>query len=206
MVGLARDGRVWMAADSLVSVCDRPMPGSVRKILRLPVGGGGEVLLAIAGDGALAGLARRFLKIGPAPGSGEDQVADFADQIAQDLSALATEHGVLHEGRMDGMLLLGWGGRVWTLVHAQAIPHPDGLAAAGSGGDAALGAMDALLGLGTEPAEAVVRAVQIAIGRDINSGGPVAVEFLQPAPVPAEPDIEESSGRGSGDVVRAAQG
>lgn len=192
VVGLARDGRVWMAADSQVSLCDRPMPGSVTKILRLPVGGdGGEVLLAIAGDGALSALARRFLKIGCLPGPGADGVTDFVDQIAQDMSELAREHGVLEEGRMAGTLLLGWNGRVWTLVHSQAIPHPDGLAAVGSGGDAALGAMDALLDLGVDPAEAVVRAVRIAIGRDINSAGPVAAEFLQPAPVPAGPGIGE---------------
>jgi hypothetical protein len=49
-------------------------------------------------------------------------------------------------------------------------PAPSGLSA--------LGAVDALLGVGVQPVEAVVRAVQIAIGRDINSDAPVLVEVL----------------------------
>jgi ATP-dependent protease HslVU (ClpYQ) peptidase subunit len=188
VLSVARDGQVWMAADSLVSVCDRPMPGAVKKVLRLPAGDG-YFLLGIAGDGALAGLARRFMRVNVVPGAGDDP-QEFADDVAQMLTELAREHGILDEGRMDGTLLLGWGGQLWTVVHAQALPHPDGTGAVGSGADAALGAVDALLGVGVQPVEAVVRAVQIAIGRDINSDAPVLVEVLGP---PAEPAAVESA-------------
>lgn len=201
VLGLARDGMVWMAADSQVSLCERPMPGSVRKILRVPVGGrdsGNEVLIGVAGDGAIAGLARRFLKIESLPGPDEDDVQDFVDQIAQGLSELARDHGIVEEGRMAAMLLLGWNGRLWTLVHSQAIPHRDGVAGVGSGSDAGLGALDALLRQGVDPVAAVVEAVEIAIGRDLNSAGPVHAEGLH-APVPSVPVVvgasaEESSG------------
>jgi ATP-dependent protease HslVU (ClpYQ) peptidase subunit len=200
VVGLAVDGMVFMAADSQVSLCERPMPGAVRKILRLPIDSGGEVLLGIAGDGALAGLARRFLKIATAPGSDEADVVDFVERIAQGMSEVARDHGIVEEGRMAGLLLLGWGGRVWTLVHSQAIPHLDGVAAVGSGGDAALGAVDALRGFGVDPWDAVVRAVTIAIGRDINSAGPVRVEVLDVGVSVGG----ESDGQRAGVVVRSA--
>lgn len=195
VVGLARGGVVYMAADSQVSLCERPMP-TVNKILRLPVGAdGAQVLLGLAGDGALASLARRFLKFDLAPGEGdEDELTDFADQVAITMAELARDHGALDEGRMAGMLLMGFAGRLWTVLHSNVVPHPDGLAAVGSGGDAALGAMDAMEPFSVDPAEAVVRAVQIAIGRDINSAAPVNVEILHPAPPPAAPTSEESSG------------
>lgn len=196
VLGLARDGLVWMAADSQVSLCERPMPGAVRKILRVPVGGrdsGNEVLIGVAGDGAIAGLARRFLKIESLPGPDEDDVQDFVDQIAQGLSELARDHGILDEGRMAAMLLLGWNGRLWTLVHSQAIPHHDGIAGVGSGSDAGLGALDALLRQqGIDPVAAIVEAVEIAIGRDLNSAGPVYAEGLH-APVPPVAVVDEKS-------------
>lgn len=194
VIGLAREGVVFMAADSQVSLCERPMP-TVKKILRLPVGDdGAEVLLALAGDGALISLARRFLKFESVPGPDEDELTDFADQLAIGMAELAREHGALDEGRMAGMLLMGFAGRLWTVLHSNVVPHPDGLAAVGSGGDAALGAMDAMLGFGVDPAEAVVRAVQIAIGRDVNSAGPVNLEILPAAPLVAALTAEESSG------------
>ncbi len=197
VIGFARGGVVYMAADSQVSLCERPMP-TVNKILRLPVGdGGAELLLAVAGDGALASLARRFLKFESVPGPDEDELTDFVDQIAIGMGELAREHGALDEGRMAGMLLLGFAGRLWTVLHSNAVPHPDGLAAAGSGGDAALGAMDAMLAMGrvdqVGPTDSVVKAVLIAIGRDINSGAPVTVEILHPVPPVAAPNLEESS-------------
>ncbi len=207
VIGFARDGVVYMAADSQVSLCERPMP-TVNKILRLPVGTrGAELLLAVAGDGALASLARRFLKFEGEPDlRDENDLVDFTDQLAICMGELAREHGALDEGRMAGMLLLGFAGRLWTVLHSNVVPHPDGLAAVGSGGDAALGAMDAMLAMGrveqVGPADCVVKAVLIAIGRDVNSSAPVHVEVLHPAP-PAAPSIEESSDqRSSGVIVR----
>ncbi len=202
LMGLAVDGMVFMAADSQVSLFERPMPGAVRKILRMPVGDGGEVLLGIAGDGALAGLARRFLRIPSAPGPDEADVTDFAEQVAQGMSELARDHGIVEDGRMAGTLLLGWGGRIWTIVHSQAIPHRDGVAAAGSGGDAALGALDAFLSMGVSPGDAVVRAVMIAVGRDINSAPPISVELLHSGGPSEEEDAGGAQQR-AGAVVRA---
>ncbi len=180
VVGLGRGGRVWMAADSLVSVCDRPLPGSVRKILRVPVGGdGGDALVGVAGDGALAGLVRQFVRLDEVPELTDEGLTGFADGFAVTVSALARDHGVLDDGRMAGMVLLGYAGRVWTVVHAQAIAHPDGLEAVGSGADAALGAMDVLLEGEHDPGAALMVAVQVAIGRDVNSGPPVQLEVAK---------------------------
>lgn len=169
-----------MAADSQVSICERPMPGAVKKVLRVPAAGDdGEVLLGIAGDGALAGLVRQFVTIDAVPAEAEDP-QPFADQVALLISSLAREHGVLDDDRLAGMLLLGWDGRLWTIVHAQAIPHLDGIGAVGSGADAALGAVHALLELGEQPLEAVVRAVQIAARLDLNTAEPIHIDMLTP--------------------------
>lgn len=201
VLGVARDGHVWMAADSQVSICDRPMPGAVKKVLRLPAGEDGqdgEVLLGISGDGALAGLARQFLKVAATPVLGADgrfedrDAQDFADQIAMTMTSIAREHGVVDDDHMDGMLLLGWGGRLWTMLHSQAIPHIDGVGAVGSGSDAALGAVHALLALPWEPLESVVRAVQIAIGLDLSSAAPVHVDVLPPP----ERSVQDQPGGG----------
>ncbi len=191
IVAAARHGSVWMAADSLVSVCERPLPGAVRKILRLPVGepgpGQGEALLGVAGDGALCGLFRQLVRFGEvgATGTPVGDAQSWADRDAWMLTGIAREHGVLDNDRMDGMLLLAHAGQLWTVVHSQALPHPDGLAAVGSGADAALGAVTAFLRTGTSPWRSVAEAVDIAIRFDINSAGPVQSEEL--------PDISEAA-------------
>lgn len=181
VVGLARDGAVWMAADTLTNVYERPIPGAARKILRLPAGGG-EILLGITGAGALVGILAAGLKVDGEPNPGQDP-QPWAHAVAVAVTELAIDAGITENGKLEGSLLLGWSGQLWTLTHAGAIPHPDGIGALGSGEGPAIGALDALLHLGSAVtgmgwAEMVRAAAEIGCRRDRYSGLPVDVEVL----------------------------
>ncbi len=176
VVAVAVGGAVFMAADSMTNVYERPV-ASARKIVRLAAGDG-EVLIGFAGDGGLPGALVANLKIDGQPAEGEDPQA-WAWSVASATTEIGVEAGLVENGRLDGNLLLGWRGRLWTLVHRQAIPHPDGRGALGSGEGPAIGALDAFMAMGMEPAEAVTRAVQIGCNRDRYSGGPIRLEVLE---------------------------
>ncbi|WP_047892560.1 hypothetical protein [Micromonospora sp. RV43] len=176
VVAAAVDGTVYMAADTMINVYDRPIPGGARKIVRLPAGDG-EVLIGVTGSGGLIGVVESLLKIDGEPGPDEDP-QQWAFTVAKAVTELAAEAGLYEDGRMDGSLLLGWKGRLWTLVHACAVPHHDGRTALGSGEGPAIGALDALLDRDVPPETAVVDAVHIGCKRDRFSGLPIQVELL----------------------------
>lgn len=181
VVALARHGQVWMAADSLTNVYERPVRDGARKIRRVPVGDdGGVCLLAVSGAGGLADLMGFRLRLAAAPESAG--LGRWAADAAWAVTELAQAVVLVSESRVDGSLLLGYGGRLWTLSESHAIPAPDGIAALGSGEGPAIGALDALLAHGVGPARAVLGAVRIAIDRDRNSAGPVYVEHLLAPP------------------------
>lgn len=178
VVGLARDGAVYMAADSMTNAYERPISNGARKILRLPAGGNGEALIGVTGSGGLPGVIAAELKIFEAPSEDQDP-QPWAHTIARDITKLALDSSLAEDGHMSGTVLFGWGGRLWTLTHAMAIPHEDGIAAVGSGEGPAIGAVDALLVAGmTDLPQIVARAVAIGINRDRCSGGPIQVEML----------------------------
>lgn len=177
VAALARDGHVWMAADSMINVYERPIPGGCRKIRRTKAGDG-EALIGVAGTSGLVALTG-MLNLDSPPDAGEDP-QPWAETVAVQVTRLAVEHSLLDDGVMDGTLLLGWYGRLWTISHATAIPHGDGVAAAGSGEGPAIGAVDTLLAVAPDmpPAEVVTRAVAVAVARDRHSAAPVQLECL----------------------------
>lgn len=164
-----------MAADSQTNVYDRPVFG-IRKIARLLVGHC-EALLGLAGDGALLALVERAVTDTTKPDA-EPDPQRWAAGVAQLVTEISVEAGLAEDGRMDGLLLLGGMGRLWTITHMQAIAHLDGVAALGSGEGPAIGALDALLAYGMKPERAVTKAVQIAIERDQHCGGDLLAERL----------------------------
>ena len=172
-----------MAADSMTNVYDRPIIGGCRKILRIAAGPG-EVLVGFCGDVGIPGLMASGLNVDEVPAGGEDP-QPWADAVACAATGLAVAAGCVEDGRLAGSLLLGWDGRLWTLVHCGAVPHADGVAAVGSGEGPAIGALDAFLETGMAPGDAVRAAVLIGIRRDRHSAGPVQVEVLEPVGRPA---------------------
>ncbi|MFI7608802.1 hypothetical protein ACIBTV_27330 [Micromonospora sp. NPDC049366] len=181
VVAAAVNGTVYMAADSATNVYERPIIGGIRKLLRMPAGEGGEVLIGVCGSGGLPGCIAASLKIDGVPQPGED-VNAWAHAVACAISEIASQAGLVDDGKMDGGVLLGWDGRLWSIGHSTACAHPDGRAALGSGEGPAMGALDALLDE-TEwhPESAVRRAATIACRRDRYSEPPVWLEVLRPA-------------------------
>lgn len=183
VVACARDGHIWMAADTQTNIYNRPMY-SAQKIHRYRIGGH-ETLIGVTGNGALSGLISSLTNPDVVPDFPADKLPQFAYKVATAITKAAMDLGVVDDGTLDGALLLGCRGQLWTIFHAQAIHHPDGRAALGSGEGPAIGALDALLDLADwEPAAAVQRAVEIAMNRDRHTGGVVQTEHL-----PAETSI-----------------
>lgn len=179
VVAWATGGAVYMAADTCTNVYERPIIGGARKIRRIATGTG-EALLGFCGSGGLADeiAAHHRIEAEPAPDATEDNVHAWAHAIASAMSDIARDAGLTADGKLDGNVLLGWNGRLWTLTHHMAIPHPDGIAALGSGEGPAIGALDVLAELGMAPAQAVRKAVLVGIHRDRYSEAPVQVEVL----------------------------
>lgn len=182
VAGIARNGCVAIAADRTNNVYDRPIICGATKVRRKQTGDGHTVLVAVTGDGALMALVRDALHIEAVPAPQAD-TQQWADAVAQAITELALERSIRNDdGRMDGTVMLGWNGTLWSLTHMQAIPHPDGIAGLGSGSDYAVGAMTAInsfipdddLDLHT----VAYRAVQIACRYDRYSEEPVQGEFL----------------------------
>lgn len=181
VLACARDGLVHMAADTMTNVYDRPIYGAVEKTLRVPAGDG-AVLLGFAGSGALLAGCRTHLNIDDVPAAGEDPTI-WANTVAAAVSDIAVEARALDEdGRIEATVLLGWDGRLWTIATGWAIPHRDGLAAAGSGEGPAMGALTALLEHGVAARHAVVQAVRIAARYDRHSSEPVSCQDLPAHP------------------------
>ncbi|MFG3710903.1 hypothetical protein [Micromonospora sp. NPDC047730] len=175
VVAAAVDGKVFMAADSCLTLYNRPVVGLGMKILRLDAGDD-EVLLGLSGHWGLSGFLSK-LKLPVAPDESESYQA-WAHELAGVITKAAVEAGIVDDGQMDNHLLLGWNGLLWTLHHHTALAHLDGRAAIGSGEAVALGALDAFLATDVPTAAAVAGAADIACRRDIYSQGPVQVEVL----------------------------
>lgn len=168
---------VWIAADSMTNVYDRPVMGAA-KIVGVEIGGV-PTFFVVAGAGGLMQLLRYKTCF--------DQPTDDLDAWAQDVAMIVTktavDHGMVQDGEMDATVLLACKGHVWTIAHHYAVAHPDRIGAIGNGEQAAIGAMDALLETSPtlDPAIAVYKAVDIAVRRDRFSGGEVRVFTTAPS-------------------------
>lgn len=176
VVACTQAGSVFMAADSMINVYDRPIVGSVKKIARIAAGDG-EALIGMSGAGGLPGTIAAGFKLPDVPGP-DDDPHPWAHAVAVAVTQLAMETGLVEDGKLDGSVLLGWRGQLWTIGHAVAVGHPDGRAAIGSGEGPAIGALDVLLNRGVLPAVAVVEAAHVACQRCRFSSPPLQFERL----------------------------
>lgn len=181
VAAIARHGAVRMAADTMINLYDRPITG-FPKICRLPIyGTGGELLLGFARHGGMGTLLRTRVDVPDEPAPDVDP-QPWVDQLTLRITEVACRHGLVcneQDGQMDAELLLGWRGRLWSIVHAAAIAHPEGVAAVGSGEGPAMGAMAALLAhTDLPPAEVLHRALMVACQFDRHTAPPIQVEAL----------------------------
>ena len=185
VVAVADERGVWMAADTTTNIYDRPVTGWARKIIRLRAGAG-TALLGISGNAGIPGQVRRVWPDGLSelPVDAEERQV-WAEDIASELTVPLVEAGMVHEGQLDGHLLLGVPGAVWTIQHHMAILCPAGRGAVGTGEGPAMGAVDAFLQMKYQPDRAVELAATIACARDRWSGLPLQLESIE-LPVPVE--------------------
>ena len=186
IAAVAREGRVVMAADDVMYAGGRVYP-SPPKIRRVRCSGSSvDVLLAAAGA---AELLTWWVKHHQVKAPGRD-LQDWAQGLAEDITKAAaamTPSCVVggsspdDRGALDGMLLLGHAGRLWTLDANMAVHVPDGVLAIGSGGELAHGVLLGALCYGAAPRDAVERAVTwsatLAEGCGLLGLGPLVEEL-----------------------------
>lgn len=182
---VARAGRVVMGADSMAVLNERALHGRT-KVIELQVKDPSanpdhpSLLLGFAGNGALSDLVLAHFTVDAAPAP-DDDPQPWAATVAQGVTQIAIENWLVDNGKLDGNLLLGWAGHVWTIHTNGAHRHPDGVAAIGSGAEFALGALYMIdtwprsVGEAESVEDAVKAAVTVASHLDIYSGGPPLV-------------------------------
>lgn len=182
VVALARPEGVWMSADTGTNVFDRPIIGTARKIRPLRDAAGRTVaLVGVSGTAGTVSVIRALFGAEPVEALGGQDPDDWAFDIASKVTQAMLEAGIVDKdtGQIEGALLLGVPGYMWTLDHSMAIRSPDGVGAVGSGEAVAVGALDALLQHAKAPPEQAVRlAAALAVVRDQWSRLPLQHEFL----------------------------
>lgn len=113
-----------------------------------------------------------------APGNAdEDALDDAVQRWAEELGVDLRERHVptCEDGLIDEVQLLGWRGRLWMCTDGHAQPIDALHTAVGSGGDLALGFLDAALSAFTEPhhaaGNALLAAIRCAGRHDTATGG-----------------------------------
>jgi hypothetical protein len=183
---------IWMACDGVTVEEGKRLP-EPHKIARLPVftepasrrGEKSEALVGVGGASALIALVQHELDLEQAPARGDDERALYlwAHGVARSITRLALELTppiVDEDGHLDGLGLLGFGGRLWSLTENAATPLPSAWAM-GSGGEYALGAIHAQLVAAPErsPEDVLRTSLAAAIVHDASSGYPVVVESVE---------------------------
>lgn len=150
IAALVQDGKVHMAADT-ASILDGDLFYQPGKLLRLPVGTTGrDAVIGMAGSGAVMSLVAQHLTLSAPPASDTDlELRRWAGAVAGVICELAVDAkpSVLEDdGKIDAWCLLGYDGHLWLLCQQDAIRLLEPIAAIGSGGNLALGALAALPG------------------------------------------------------------
>lgn len=175
IAAITLDGAVIMGGDSQVTIGGTPLP-FVRKVARVPVGAPGTfqetALLGVSGPGALGQRIVHDFRLPSPDGDDHDR---WAWAAARRLSELAANELPGVPDATDFHVLIGFRGQLWSATNGVSARWPDGIAAAGSGADYALGALHATAGL---DAEAVRGALHIACHLDLYSATPVYLERI----------------------------
>ncbi len=164
-----RDGAVAMAGDGQVTLGQTVVKGNARKVRRI---GGGQVLAGFAGAtaDALTLLERLEAKLERFPGQLERACVELAKDWRSDRFLR----------RLEAMMAVADKDRSFTLTGQGDVLEPeDGVIAIGSGGNFALAAARALLGVeGLEAEEVARRAMKIAGDICVYTNHSLVVETL----------------------------
>ena len=172
IVGIATGATIHLAADRQVQYGNQAVHGA-RKLRRIALDGG-DVVIGVAGSGALMTTTARMLaQTGlpnvPPNAAADDAVDDWANMVAEAITALAAATNppvtITREGQsgdIDGAVLLGVAGRLYYLFGNQSARAVDGIATLGIGSELALGAVLVGLRHGLTPDEVAAHAVELA--------------------------------------------
>jgi ATP-dependent HslUV protease subunit HslV len=164
-----RDGKVTMAGDGQVSMGQTIVKGNARKVRRI---GGGSVVAGFAGATADAFtlLERLESKLERYPNQLERACVDLAKDWRTDR----------YLRRLEAMMAVADKDRSFTLTGNGDVLEPeDGVIAIGSGGNYALAAARALMGMPDLPAEEIARrAMKIAAEICVYTNGNVIIESI----------------------------
>lgn len=180
IVGVEKDGEVWIGGDSAGVSNWTVMPRADSKVFRV-----GEFLYGIAGS-FRGGNVLRYGFTPPARLEGEDTLVylntRFVDGLRAALAAAGakgTENGVDMTDSLS--FLLGYRGRLYEIgADFQVGFNGGGYAATGSGWAVALGALHATSGLA--PEDRVLAALRAAEAHNIGVRGPFTIERLGGTP------------------------
>lgn len=167
VAAMARDGRVWMAADSLAV----DSSGTRAEVMAPKVFRVGEAIVGVVGSIRVAQIIRRTLAEHRPDQTGEE----FLDWLAETLAGEFESAGGVSD-QTEWVALVGTEGRLFVLQSDFSWYEPvEGYWAEGAGADAAWAVLW-LVSLGKldlGPREAVELAVYAAMSRNVRVGGEV---------------------------------
>lgn len=174
IVGVPNGNTIVLASDSC-EVDDEDTVFTARKIFTIPIGIE-QAAIGGAGNSAVFPIMRWKVQYSPAPQPGDRDDEDrWAQSIADSFTELAREAKIVTEkGDVDGILLLAFRGRLWSIEESYAAPVTDATAI-GSGGAYALGALAALEHRRVTPTDLATKAVEIACRYNAGCRPPVVV-------------------------------
>lgn len=173
IVGLVRDGRVYMGGDSAAVDESHRMQVTEPKVFRH-----GPMIIGDAGAFRAGQVLRYCLKAGELNGWGHgDPLAWLVEVFIPPLRQVLEDHGVEKDQRCD--MLVGLRGRLFQIDEEfQVLESAESFAAIGSGRDYALGALCAL-GDWHDPEFNVKRALEVSEQWCSSVKGPWTFEVLE---------------------------
>lgn len=151
------------------------------KIIEVTADDGERILIGGAGNAALGPAVTRHLQIEETPNPNNADECDlWAAAVAEAITINASEANpslVTTEGSFDGCLLMAWRQHLWYVIAHNAFRPNNGIAAIGSGCDAARGSIHTNIARGVPATQAVKEAIEwacvIDTGCRVDERGPL---------------------------------
>lgn len=176
IAAIATPTHVVMGSDIMADYGGAVILKASSKVFALKASDGERVLIGAAGNIGLGPLVRQGVVIESTPDPSDvDATDEWASTIATAISGVCADATppmtVTTDGAasgLDGMLLMAWRQHLWYVTTHAAFRAESGVAAVGSGDEAARGAMHAALDYGASAEDAVNSGIRWA--SEINSG------------------------------------
>ncbi|ORL40178.1 hypothetical protein A6F59_16715 [Prescottella equi] len=185
IAAIATDTHVVMGSDIAVDYCGTVIHKAASKVFAVTTVDGERVLFGVAGNGGLGSAIKRSLAIDGTPDPDDHEAADnWASTVTEAITGICdsttprlTTAVDGSSDTLDGAMLMAWRQHLWYVFTHTAFRPNDGVAAVGSGDEAARGSMYTSLSHGADAYTAVHDAVKwasnINIGCRLDDRGPL---------------------------------